>query len=102
VSYIFCNIHPEMTAIVLVLQTPYFAQSNNDGSFQIAHVPPGRYRLEVWQELASVEELSTLTRDLDVTAGDNRIPSMILHSSDVLPRHLNKYGESYQTERPSY
>jgi plastocyanin len=102
VSYIFCNIHPEMTAIVLVLQTPYFAQSNNDGSFQIAHVPPGRYRLEVWQELASVEELSTLTRDLDVTAGDNRIPSMILHSSDVLPKHLNKYGEAYQTERPSY
>ena len=42
ISYIFCNIHPEMSAVVVVLGTPYFSVTNKDGEFTIQNVPPGR------------------------------------------------------------
>src|SRR6266700_6776172 len=58
VSYIFCNIHPEMSAAVIVLTTPYFTITAHDGSFQVNHVPPGHYRMEAWYELASDTELA--------------------------------------------
>lgn len=43
VSYIFCNIHPEMSAVVVVVATPYFAVAGKNGEFSIPDVPPGRY-----------------------------------------------------------
>ena len=50
VSYIFCNIHPEMGAIVLALKTPYYAVSSATGAVTIHGVPPGQYRLHMWSE----------------------------------------------------
>ena len=72
VSYIFCNIHPEMSAEVVALATPHFTLSARDGSFQIANVPAGRYRLEIWHELATQAELNSLAREVEVTAGLKR------------------------------
>src|SRR6266571_3520319 len=37
---VFCNIHPQMSAVIAVLDTPYFAVSNNAGTFEIDGVPP--------------------------------------------------------------
>jgi plastocyanin len=45
-----CNIHPDMLAYVVVLDTPYFSVTDPSGAFRIAGVPPGRYRLVVWSE----------------------------------------------------
>src|SRR5579871_6424475 len=45
VSYIFCNIHPEMGAVVLSLSTPYYGISTASGLVVIHNVPPGSYRL---------------------------------------------------------
>lgn len=47
---ILCNVHPEMEAYVVVLQTPYFAISDKEGNFTIKNVPPGEYTLKVWHE----------------------------------------------------
>lgn len=102
VSYIFCNIHPEMSAIIVVLSTPYFAQTNADGSFQIAHLPPGRYKLKIWHEFASPAELSSLAKDIEVAAGGNTLAAITLHSSDVVAHHLNKYGEAYSPDKALY
>lgn len=43
-----CNIHDWMVAYVVVVPTPWFAKTGVEGSAQVAGVPPGRYRLEVW------------------------------------------------------
>src|SRR5579883_176046 len=43
ISYIFCNIHPEMKAIVVALTTPYYAVTDRSGKFVINGVPPGKY-----------------------------------------------------------
>lgn len=45
-----CNVHPEMSGVVVVLDNPYFAVTGNDGKFDIANVPPGTYDLKVWNE----------------------------------------------------
>ena len=101
VSYIFCNIHPEMSAVVVALSTPYFATTARDGTFHIANVPPGQYKLTMWYEFASPSELSTQSRDVTVVAGDNTLPTMTLHASDVPAEHLNKYGEVYTPDKAS-
>jgi plastocyanin len=102
ISYIFCNIHPEMNAIVVVTRTPYFAVTRPDGSFEIAHVLPGKYKLDLWYEFASDAELASLSRQVEVSADESSLGSTTVHSSVVLRQHLNKYGEPYSPEKASY
>jgi len=45
-----CNFHPDMVAYVVVVPTPYFALTVNDGTFTIQNVPPGTYTLKTWSE----------------------------------------------------
>jgi len=45
-----CNLHPEMVGYVVVVPTPYFALTGNDGTFTIKDVPPGNYTLKTWSE----------------------------------------------------
>ncbi len=100
VSFIFCNIHPEMSAAVVVMRTPHFAVTGPDGSFQIAHVPLGRYKLEVWSESVSEEELNTQSREVEIASGDNPPIQLTLHASGASREHLNKYGEAYPPNNP--
>ena len=48
-SRIFCNIHSQMAAYVMVVDTPYFALSDGTGRFEIAGVPPGEYSSHAWR-----------------------------------------------------
>src|SRR3984957_17011395 len=48
-SRIFCNIHPNMAAYVLAVDTPYFAVSDGSGSFTIASVAPRSYTYHAWR-----------------------------------------------------
>jgi len=49
-AQLLCNLHSEMVAYVVVVPTPYFALTGNDGSFSIKNVPPGSYTLKTWSE----------------------------------------------------
>jgi plastocyanin len=48
-SRLFCNIHPNMAAYVMAVDSPYFAVSDENGTFTIAGVPPGRYTYHAWR-----------------------------------------------------
>jgi len=48
-SRIFCNIHPQMAAYVVVVDTPYFASADRNGAFAIAEVPVGTYTYRAWR-----------------------------------------------------
>jgi plastocyanin len=48
-SRIFCNIHPNMGAHVMVVDTPYFIVSGDDGRFAIDRIPPGTYTYHAWR-----------------------------------------------------
>jgi plastocyanin len=59
-----CNIHPDMLAYVVVLDTPYFAVTDELGNYVIRNVPPGKYTLVAWHE-----KKDGLERDVTVEAG---------------------------------
>jgi plastocyanin len=59
-----CDVHPWMTAYLLVTDSPFFAVTGADGSFSIPDVPPGTYTVEAWHERFGTKQ-ATVT----VTAG---------------------------------
>ena len=47
---VFCHIHADMSAIIMVLENPYFTVPGGDGRYRIEHIPPGTYTLVAWHE----------------------------------------------------
>jgi plastocyanin len=96
VSYIFCNIHPEMGAVIISLRTPYYAILGEDRTAVLHNVPDGEYLLKVWSEDATAESLHAAERIVEVKAG--KIESYTIHLI-ARPRsaltHKNKFGEDY-------
>ncbi len=102
VSFIFCNIHPQMSAVILAMKTPYFAVSDESGGVEIRGVPPGRYRLELWSERALLETLKGLEREVVITEETGFLGTFLVkESGDLLAGHKNKYGDEYDTPSPS-
>ena len=50
-----CNVHPEMSAYVIVSPTPYFAETDKSGEFKIDNVPDGAYTVTAWHEGAKTK-----------------------------------------------
>ena len=48
-SRLFCDIHPNMAAYVMAVDTAYFAMTDDKGSFTITGVPPGTYTYQAWR-----------------------------------------------------
>ncbi len=102
ISYIFCNIHPEMSAVVVVLGTHYFAASDKQGDFSIPAVPPGRYRLHVWNENALPAALAALSHEVVVGEGARSLGSIRLRVNKAASvPHKNKYGQDYEPPSPN-
>jgi plastocyanin len=93
---VFCNIHPTMSAVIVVLKSPYFATSAKNGSFEIANVPAGSYREHVFHERATEETLEALTRTVEVGDGPLELPEVQISESGYLQvPHKNKFGKDY-------
>jgi plastocyanin len=101
ISYIFCNIHPEMSAVVVVLPTQYFAKPDKQGEFSIASVPPGRYTLHIWNENALPAALQALLRTVDVSAASRSVGSIHVRVTTAPTSHKNKYGQDYEPPSPN-
>ena len=81
---VFCNIHQTMSAVIVVLKTPWFAVTNAQGNYQIAGVPAGNYRLHVFDERAGADELKTLERRLTVENGSAEIGPIAISEAGCL------------------
>jgi plastocyanin len=58
ISVMLCNVHPEMEAYVLALETPYFAVSAPEGNYEIKDVPAGKYELKIWHQKLKAQTVS--------------------------------------------
>ena len=100
VCYIFCNIHPEMSAVVIVLDTPYYAVSNRRGVVDISKVPAGKYTVHVWNERSLPEDLTQLRREVTISPGQTSLGKLRIRETEVTLAHKNKYGQDYEKPAP--
>ena len=104
ISYIFCNIHPEMSAVVVALSTRFYAIADAKSSFEVRNVPAGDYDLHVWIEGVPQAALKELERRIHITAGTNDLGQLDIKTMQQRPaEHLNKFGRPYdREEKQSY
>lgn len=100
ISYIFCNIHPEMSAVVIALDTPYYGISDQRGQVVIAGVPSGKYMLRVWYESTPPEILKAMTREITVSEASSTLGVLRLAETNLPATHKNLYGRDYDSPAP--
>lgn len=86
---VFCNIHPQMNATILVLPTSLIAETDSQGNFHLA-LAPGRYRVTAWSERSA-------PASVEVTVStDSALPGLRLDESKFVEEvHKNKFGQDY-------
>jgi plastocyanin len=93
---VFCNIHASMSAIIAVLNTPWYAVTQASGKYAIDGVPSGEYQLRIFHERALPENLKFLERRIMVPDTGLVLPLISISETGFIPApHLNKYGKEY-------
>lgn len=100
ISFIFCNIHAQMSAVVIALSTPYYAISDAHGDISIEDVVPGRYQIHLFHPSVSPDGLHAAEREITITPGDTFLGNFSLAESDLELAHKNKYGRDYDRPDP--
>lgn len=101
ISFLFCNIHSEMSAVIIALDTPYYAKSEAAGQIAIPDVPAGRYWLHVWKEGISPAALKALSHPVVVAADSTSLGRLLVPNNASVPlAHKNKYGRDYEDPNP--
>lgn len=89
---VYCNVHPNMSAVIHVMPTPYYANADINGDYTL-DVPPGKYRLVAWNEQGG-----TTASMIDVAAGGvtGNLALTIDSRTFRVMQHANKEGKAYQ------
>jgi plastocyanin len=88
---LYCNVHPRMTAFIIAVNTPYYAQAGSDGRFSIGNVPPGTYTIHIWHERAA-EQTASITV---ANGGVGSLKYQLDARGYKYVQHKNKFGKEY-------
>jgi plastocyanin len=91
---VYCNVHPNMSAVIHVMATPYFSFADAAGNYAIGEVPAGRYRLFAWNEQGGQTESPIEVTSRGAVNGD--LALMLDSRNFRLTQHMNKLGKPYQ------
>lgn len=94
---VYCNIHPEMAATILVLPNNRHTRAAADGRYVIDGVPPGTWTVFAYARRA-VKPAST---KVTVVAGQDATVDLALVRG-AEPPHVNKFGEKYKDPSTFY
>ena len=103
-SFLFCNIHPQMTAVILTVNSDFFGISDKSGRILISQVPAGRYAIHAWYENAASSFTDVSQRTIDIGPGENVLPVLSIPVSKHDWSHKDKYGNDYDPKAsvPAY
>ena len=88
---VFCNIHPQMAAVIIVLPTSYITEADANGNYRL-DLPPGRYRITAWSERAQ----EPVTVEVTIGAASVGVGDLTLDESKFVDAgHKNKFGKDY-------
>lgn len=95
---VYCNVHPEMSAVIHVVSSPYYVAADRQGTFRLTNVAEGRYRLVAWNEVGG-----TVSSEIEVgRQGVQGTTSLQIDGRQYRPKpHLNKEGKPYERQRSS-
>jgi hypothetical protein len=102
VSYLFCNIHPMMSGVVISLNTPLWGVANAVGEMRISDLAEGDYEAHLWVEGESAEALDHWTHRITLHAGTNDLGEIHQAPAAGPMPHTNKFGQPYTPEATSY
>lgn len=93
---VFCQIHALMSAIIAVVDTPWYTVTPENGKFHIDDIPPGEYQLHIFHERALPENLQFLERAINVPEGGLTLPLISISETGYIPApHSDKHGKPY-------
>lgn len=78
---VFCSIHSSMNCVVLVLENPYYAATNDKGVYAIPNVPAGTYQIKAWHERLPSQRREIIVPEngevkVDFTLGISGLPKL--------------------------
>jgi plastocyanin len=93
---VYCNVHPEMSAVIHVVSSPHFTSAGKDGAFRLQNVEDGTYRLVAWNEIGG-----SVASEIEVTRqGVRGSTTLKIDGRQYRPTpHLNKEGKPYSRQR---
>lgn len=98
ISYLFCNIHSQMAAVIVTLPTPYYAVGTRSGSLDMHDIPVGDYELHIWAEGGDPKALQELSRRIHIGSSPRDLGTLRVNVTGSLADHKNKFGEDYRPE----
>src|SRR5258708_29592295 len=89
---VYCNVHPNMSAVIHVMATPYFAFADGNGDFTVTNIPAGKYRLVAWNEQGGQTEVP-----LEITSSSAPavVPMTLDGRNYRATQHMDKAGKPY-------
>lgn len=93
---VYCNVHPNMSAVIHVMPTPYYTFADASGTYSFDDLPAGRYRVVAWNEQGG-------TAEMIAEVGSGSAPAVAALTIDSrnyrAQTHSNKEGKPYQAPR---
>ncbi|MGZ4808166.1 MAG: cupredoxin domain-containing protein [Thermoanaerobaculia bacterium] len=92
---VYCNVHPNMSAVIHVMQTPWYVFANQNGDYAFSEIPAGKYRLVAWNEQGGTTQTPVEVNNSGLVSGNLALTldSRNYHAA----QHLDKTGKPYQT-----
>jgi len=93
---VYCNVHPNMSAVVHVMTTPYYGFTDVNGNYSF-DIPPGKYRVTAWNEQGGSASSDVEIKNDGAVAGATLLTIDGRNFRSV--QHTNKFGQAYRTPK---
>jgi hypothetical protein len=93
---VYCNVHPNMSAVVHVMSTPYYGFADPNGNFSF-EVPAGKYRLTAWNEQGGAQSSDIEVKENGTVSGATLLTIDGRNFRAI--QHKNKFGQAYRAPK---